>query len=885
MSSGIINDFECKKYGLGTTEESDYGTMSSSEDEKQDFTCESPDLLDEKQDFTCESPEFFDEKQDFTCTSPELLEAADNVRVELLPQQSRELYWSTYNAFIEWKDANRVKTISESVMLTYFGVLANKYKPSTLWTKYSMLRSTIKIKHNIKVKKFTRLLAFLKQKSNGYEAKKSKALTLDNVKKFLSDAPDKTYMVTKVALIFGLFGACRNGELCSLTTNDVIDHGKIIEVTLKHTKNKNTRSFCIEGEPLGLIKTYRSLRPENATVDRFFLTYRNGKCTNQPLGKNKFGSMPKEIAKFLQLADPEQYTGHAFRRSSATLCADRGFTITDFTSLGGWTSSTIAESYIKDSINHKKKRSREITDVIEGTSREDVTSQPEPKKTKLQSRGHQRSPSDTRDFKERTKRDALIQLQHEVDRLLATAPPSEQDRLSREFKGFTRLFDRFLQEEGPSLEWNRIQKLPEAAVRDYTTLPTPAEEVIKSMLEKLVVVKLNGGLGTSMGCHGPKSVIAVRNDLTFLDLTVQQIEDLNKTYNANVPLILMNSFNTDEDTQKIIRKYKGLNVDIYTFNQSCYPRINRDSLLPIGKNCNIDQDIESWYPPGHGDFYESFQNSGLLNKFIQQGRKYCFISNIDNLGATVDLNILNLLLNSKDVISPEFVMEVTNKTRADVKGGTLIQYEDKLRLLEIAQVPKEHVDDFKSVKTFKFFNTNNLWVSLTAIERVLEEKTLNMEIIVNNKSLSNGLNVIQLETAVGAAMKSFDGGLGINVPRSRFLPVKKTSDLMLVMSNLYSLRKGALLMSPQRMFPTTPLIKLGDNHFSKVKEYLRRFASIPDLLELDHLTVSGDVTFGKGVSLKGTVIIIANHGDRIDIPSGTILENKIVSGNLRILDH
>ncbi|XP_046479949.1 UTP--glucose-1-phosphate uridylyltransferase isoform X2 [Neodiprion pinetum] len=698
MSSGIINDFECKKYGLGTTEESDYGTMSSSEDEKQDFTCESPDLLDEKQDFTCESPEFFDEKQDFTCTSPELLEAADNVRVELLPQQSRELYWSTYNAFIEWKDANRVKTISESVMLTYFGVLANKYKPSTLWTKYSMLRSTIKIKHNIKVKKFTRLLAFLKQKSNGYEAKKSKALTLDNVKKFLSDAPDKTYMVTK-------------------------------------------------------------------------------------------------------------------------------------------------------------------------------------------SRGHQRSPSDTRDFKERTKRDALIQLQHEVDRLLATAPPSEQDRLSREFKGFTRLFDRFLQEEGPSLEWNRIQKLPEAAVRDYTTLPTPAEEVIKSMLEKLVVVKLNGGLGTSMGCHGPKSVIAVRNDLTFLDLTVQQIEDLNKTYNAKVPLILMNSFNTDEDTQKIIRKYKGLNVDIYTFNQSCYPRINRDSLLPIGKNCNIDQDIESWYPPGHGDFYESFQNSGLLNKFIQQGRKYCFISNIDNLGATVDLNILNLLLNSKDVISPEFVMEVTNKTRADVKGGTLIQYEDKLRLLEIAQVPKEHVDDFKSVKTFKFFNTNNLWVSLTAIERVLEEKTLNMEIIVNNKSLSNGLNVIQLETAVGAAMKSFDGGLGINVPRSRFLPVKKTSDLMLVMSNLYSLRKGALLMSPQRMFPTTPLIKLGDNHFSKVKEYLRRFASIPDLLELDHLTVSGDVTFGKGVSLKGTVIIIANHGDRIDIPSGTILENKIVSGNLRILDH
>jgi UTP--glucose-1-phosphate uridylyltransferase len=145
--------------------------------------------------------------------------------------------------------------------------------------------------------------------------------------------------------------------------------------------------------------------------------------------------------------------------------------------------------------------------------------------------------------------------------------------------------------------------------------------------------------------------------------------------------------------------------------------------------------------------------------------------------------------------------------------------------------------------------------------------------------------VIQLETAVGAAMKCFDGCLGINVPRSRFLPVKKTSDLLLVMSNLYSLKNGHLEMSPLRMFSNTPLVKLGDNNFSKVKDFLKRFATIPDVLELDHLTVSGDVTFGRGVSLKGTVIIIANHGDRIDIPSGASLENKIVSGNLRILDH
>lgn len=151
------------------------------------------------------------------------------------------------------------------------------------------------------------------------------------------------------------------------------------------------------------------------------------------------------------------------------------------------------------------------------------------------------------------------------------------------------------------------------------------------------------------------------------------------------------------------------------------------------------------------------------NNFIDdifQGRDYCFISNIDNLGATVDLNILNMLLGS-ETKSPEFLMEVTNKTKADVKGGTLIQYENKLRLLEIAQVPKEHLEEFKSVKKFKFFNTNNLWIKLSAIDKVLNEGTMNLEIIVNNKTLDNNLNIIQLETAVGAAMKSFNGGLGM----------------------------------------------------------------------------------------------------------------------------
>jgi len=486
------------------------------------------------------------------------------------------------------------------------------------------------------------------------------------------------------------------------------------------------------------------------------------------------------------------------------------------------------------------------------------------------------------EFKELTKKDAQISLSIELDKLLRTMAEGNKQVVEQDFDGFKRLFGKFINETGPSVNWDKIEKLPGGAIQSYANLPSNADKTaVRQMLDQLVVIKLNGGLGTSMGCSGPKSVIPVRNDLTFLDLTVQQIEYLNKTYDANVPLVLMNSFNTDEDTMKIIRKYSGFKVEIKTFNQSRYPRINKESLMPIARSCSTEDDLEAWYPPGHGDFYQAFSNSGLLDEFVKQGKKFCFISNIDNLGATVDLNILNNCFSSNN----EFVMEVTDKTRADVKGGTLIQYEGKLRLLEVAQVPKEHEEDFKSVKKFNVFNTNNLWISMPAIQRIMVERTMDMEIIVNPKVLDGGLNVYQLETAVGAAMKCFDNALGINVPRSRFLPVKKSSDLLLVMSNLYSLDHGALIMSPKRMFPSTPLVKLGDNHFKKVAAFLSRFGSIPDLLELDHLTVSGDVTFGRGVSLRGTVIIIANHGDRIDIPAGAILENKIVSGNLRILDH
>eukprot|EP00112_Aurelia_sp_Birch-Aquarium-sp1_P006719 Seg1735.5 transcript_id=Seg1735.5/GoldUCD/mRNA.D3Y31 product="UTP-glucose-1-phosphate uridylyltransferase" protein_id=Seg1735.5/GoldUCD/D3Y31 len=485
------------------------------------------------------------------------------------------------------------------------------------------------------------------------------------------------------------------------------------------------------------------------------------------------------------------------------------------------------------------------------------------------------------------RQDAKELLTEDLNNLLKTAPADRKDTYALNFKGFEELFGRFVEDKGHGLVWNDISPPPDGMIKRYKDIELESYKAqdIKALLDKLVVLKLNGGLGTSMGCTGPKSLISVRNDNTFLDLTVQQIENLNKKYDCDIPLVLMNSFNTSKDTKKSLRKYAACRIKIFTFEQSQFPRISKDSLRPIVSDLS-NQDLEHWYPPGHGDIYDSFANSGLLDQFIREGKEFVFVSNIDNLGATIDLHILNFLINQSDGSDQcEFLMEVTDKTMADVKGGTLIKYEDKLRLLEIAQVPNEHVDDFKAVNKFRIFNTNNLWMKLGAMHRLVKQRALQMEIIINRKTLDNGVNIIQLETAVGAAIKCFEGAIGVNVPRSRFLPVKTSSDLFLVMSNLYEMHSGTLSMSHRRLFSTTPLVKITGPHFKKVKDFLSRFASIPDILELDHLTVSGDVKFGRNITLKGTVIIIANHGDRIDIPSGAVLENKIVSGNLRILDH
>lgn len=445
-----------------------------------------------------------------------------------------------------------------------------------------------------------------------------------------------------------------------------------------------------------------------------------------------------------------------------------------------------------------------------------------------------------------------------------------------EMEGFKMLFRKYLRKD--SISWNKIKPPSANFIIPHSQLPECKPENASKLASKLAVLKLNGGLGTTMGCVGPKSVIEVRGDQSFLDLTVKQIKYLNDGLRVNVPLVLMNSFNTEEDTQKVITKYSYSDVTFHCFNQSRYPRIYKDTLQMMPNS--LDGNKEDWYPPGHGDLFHSLYNSGLLKKLIDEGKEYLFVSNIDNLAATVNFDILNYM----DSENIDYIMEVTDKTKADIKGGTLIDYDGRLRLLEIAMVPQDKVEEFKSIKKFKIFNTNNIWVRLSAIQKVIESQALkDIDVIANVKSVK-GSRIIQLETAIGAAIQFFNKAVGINVPRSRFLPVKDTSDLLTIRSDLYIVKEGTLVMNPKRPIPGQPIVKLG-NEFKKVADFQERIPEIPDVLELDQLTISGDVYLGAGLSLKGTVIIVANPGSRIDIPSGSVLENKIVTGNLRILDH
>lgn len=413
-------------------------------------------------------------------------------------------------------------------------------------------------------------------------------------------------------------------------------------------------------------------------------------------------------------------------------------------------------------------------------------------------------------------------------------------------------------------DWKSVQSPSTDSLLQYDSLDAPDESNLQNQLSRLVVCKLNGGLGTSMGCKGPKSAIPVCGDKSFLDLIVDQIAHFNHQYNTQVPLLLMNSFYTHDDTLKMVRRY-GKRLAVQSFCQNQFPRLNAKTGHPIGEKFGR----EAWYPPGHGDFYSCIQEQGILDQFLQQGRDILFVSNADNLGAEIDRKILNLMA-SRPI---PFLMEMTPKTSADVKGGTLYQQGEKLKLLEIARVPDEHLNEFCGQEKFKVFNTNNIWINLAQLKAKLEEGPMDLGVIVNKKSVGD-LPVVQLETAIGSALDSFASAVGLTVSRDRFRPVKTTSDLFLIQSDLFVREKGVLRINPERQTKNLPLIQFGET-LKHLEDYNSRIPEVPSLHKLKSLEIRGDVRFSGRATLEGDIRLIANDKPLV-IEEGSFLHNTVI---------
>jgi len=475
-----------------------------------------------------------------------------------------------------------------------------------------------------------------------------------------------------------------------------------------------------------------------------------------------------------------------------------------------------------------------------------------------------------------------------IEKLAATAKNEEdRARFQRDMKTFDVMFKRYLEivkkPGGEYISWDTVKSPSSEMIVDMATLPKPSPECFKELLGKLAVVKLNGGLGTTMGCTGPKSMVEAHDGKTFLDLIVEQLKEVNRVYEVDVPLVLLCSFNTYWETLKILPKYAKSGVRVFTYLQSTHPRFDEATLLPVAEKLYVSDD--EWYPPGHVEVFPYLVSSGVYDILAKEGKEYIFVSNVDNLGAIVDLSILNYIHSQK----LDFAVEVTPKTMLDVKGGTLIDQNGQLRLLEIAQVPREHIPDFESIRKFSIFNTNNMWVRMQAMKEIVDSGRIytDLDIIVNRKPYK-GRTVVQLEIASAASISFFKRAAGICVPRTRFLPVKGTSDLFLLQSNLFKFMNGTATQNPDRMQAcgtmTLPRARFGPE-FKFVKDFLARFPQgVPDIVGLEDLVVNGDVTFGKGVVLRGHVVIVAPPGSKIQIPSGTILENKLVQGSLILSD-
>ncbi len=207
--------------------------------------------------------------------------------------------------------------------------------------------------------------------------------------------------------------------------------------------------------------------------------------------------------------------------------------------------------------------------------------------------------------------------------------------------------------------------IPEASIEPIDTLPDAATfgpalaARGRRELGKTVLMKLNGGLATSMGLTGPKALLTVKDGLTFLDVVLRQAE----TY--GIPLVLMDSFSTHDATLAAVAAHPTSRADlVVAFEQHMVPKITKADFTP--GEWPSDPRLE-WCPPGHGNLYAALATSGALDRLLGAGYEHAFISNVDNLGAVIDPAILGYFAEQRH----GFMMEVTDRTEADKKGGHL----------------------------------------------------------------------------------------------------------------------------------------------------------------------------------------------------------------------
>jgi UTP--glucose-1-phosphate uridylyltransferase len=397
-------------------------------------------------------------------------------------------------------------------------------------------------------------------------------------------------------------------------------------------------------------------------------------------------------------------------------------------------------------------------------------------------------------------------------------------------------------------------------------LPEPSPGQARDVLDRLVIVKLNGGLGTSMGLSGPKSLLEVKPGASFLDVLARQVLALRERHGARLPLVLMNSSITRDPSLKALSCYQNLGVPGLPpdFLQGREPKICAGDFQPV--SWPADPELE-WCPPGHGDIYPALAESGTLDALLDAGLRYAFISNSDNLGALVDVRVAAWVAAEQ----VPFALEAVRGTPADRKGGHLACYQDRLVLRETAQVP-DGDSSFTDVDRWRWYNTNNIWIDLRALKDVqaADPAAPDLPLIVNRKTVDpsdpDSTPVIQLESAMGAAIGSIPGARAVHVPRSRFAPVKTTDDLLLVRSDAYELT-GDGQMRP-RFDGQEPLITLDEDYYRLLPDFEQRFpAGAPSLRRCRRFDVEGDVTFGADVVVVGTVRLTGP----CHVPDGEVL--------------